>query len=143
MSRRTETPLRAYRRISQVRLLTKGIHAEARNGDFVDLRSEILQWTGQDSFVFFFVDPTGWKEIGIATLRPLLQRPHSEFLVNFMYDFINRTMSMAEWQRDMKELLGGLVELNGLDPAQREDRILKTYRSHVKRCVPESNWGYP
>lgn len=68
------------------------------------LRDELLQWSGRDAFVFFFIDPKGWKDVGIETLRKLLQRPRSEFLINFMYDFVNRTMSMPYWQRDMAEL---------------------------------------
>jgi three-Cys-motif partner protein len=121
----------------------KGIDAQAHHGNFVSLRTAILQWAGTNAFVFFFIDPMGWKEIGIETLRPLLERPRSEFLVNFMYDFINRTMAMTEWQQDMKELVGGSVHLDGLGPLQREQLILKTYRTNVKRCLPTDRSGYP
>ncbi len=40
---------------------------------------------------FSFIDPTGWKNVvEIDTLLPLLQRRHSEYLINFMFDFILR-----------------------------------------------------
>ncbi len=113
-----------------------GIHAEAWNGDFVAKRSDVLQWVGKDAFTFFFIDPMGWKDVGIGKLKPLLERSHSEFMINFMYDFVNRTMSMPEWRREMAELLGDAISVEGMTPAQREHAILKAYRDNLKRaCV--------
>lgn len=129
---------RAFERLAAylARATPVGMSAEAWHGDFVDLRGEILKWPAQKAFAFFFIDPKGWKEIGIGTLRPLLQRPLSEFLINFMYDFINRTMSMPEWQHEMEALLGAPVSLEGLGKRERESRILKTYRQNLKDSVP-------
>ena len=90
------------------------------HGDFVDLREDILKWCGTDAFTFFFVDPKGWKDIGIEIMRSLLQRPRSEFLINFAYNFINRTASMAAWQDAMVKLLGSSVNLDGLQSTERE-----------------------
>lgn len=120
----------------------RGIQAKGLKGDFVALRDEILQWAGGKAFVFFFIDPQGWKEVGIETLRVLLQRPRSEFLINFMYDFVNRTMSMPEWQQDMTALLGETINLNGMAPKQREQSILKTYRKNLKLCLPQNKPPY-
>lgn len=120
-----------------------GLKAHALRGDFVELRADILRWAGADSFAFFFIDPKGWKEVRIDILRQLIERPRSEFLINFMYDFINRTMSMAEWQPEMKELLGKSIDLVGLTPEQREATIVRTYRDSLKACVPSANIQYP
>ena len=120
----------------------QGIESACRHGDFVALRSEILAWVGSQSFVFFFVDPKGWKDVGIEKLRMLLQRPRSEMLVNFMDNFVNRTMSMGPLQDDMVELVGEKVSLEGMQPDQREDRILSAYRNNLKNCVP-SNRKFP
>ncbi|MCR4345970.1 MAG: three-Cys-motif partner protein TcmP [Sulfuricaulis sp.] len=111
------------------------IEARALPGDFVALRDQILSWCGNRAFVFFFIDPTGWKEVGVEVLRPLLRRPQSEFLINFMYDFVNRTASMSGWQEDIAALLGETIETEGLDPAEREELLLSTYRDNLKRCV--------
>jgi three-Cys-motif partner protein len=121
-----------------------GIHAEAWRGDFVAKRADLLQWTGKDAFTFFFIDPMGWKDVGISTLRPLLERSRSEFLINFMYDFVNRTMSMAEWRSEMAELLGEAVSVDGMTPAQREHAILRTYRSNLKKvCLGATRPQFP
>ena len=73
-----------------------GVDSECREGDFLDLRQDILNWCGNNAFAFFFIDPKGWKTVGVPNLTTLLARPKSEFLINFMYDFINRTASMRE-----------------------------------------------
>lgn len=119
-----------------------GVERDCRNGDFVDLRSDLLQWCGRDAFVFFFVDPKGWKDILVENMRPLLARPRSEFLINFAYNFINRTAAMKEWQEDMRRLLGSQVDLTGLSPAQREDALVNAYRTGLKDCVPASARGF-
>lgn len=119
-----------------------GVKRDCRNGDFVDLRSDILQWCGRDAFVFFFVDPKGWKDILVENMQPLLARPRSEFLINFAYNFINRTAAMKEWQDDMRRLLGSQVDLTGLSPAQREDALVNAYRTGLKDCVPASARGF-
>lgn len=111
-------------------------------GDFVNLRGEILAWAGQGGFAFFFVDPKGWKQVGVGTLKPLMQRPRSEFLVNFMYNDINRMASMREWQPDLTELVGETLNLTGLSPLEREQRLLKTYRENLKRNIPQSGAAF-
>lgn len=111
-------------------------------GDFVNLREEILKWAGQGSFAFFFIDPMGWKQVGVGTLRPLMQRQRSEFLVNFMYNDINRMASMREWQPELTELVGETLDLTGLAPMERERLLLRTYRENLKRNVPNSSVNF-
>ncbi len=134
----------AFERLSAflARQTSPGVERDCRNGNFVDLRTNILQWCGGDAFVFFFVDPKGWKDILIENMRPLLTRPRSEFLINFAYNFINRTAAMKEWQDEMVRLLGGPVDLAGLTPGQREDALVNAYRQGLKGCVPVSARGY-
>ena len=62
----------------------EGIAAMCMHGDFVDLRDDILNWCGRQAFTFFFIDPKGWKSVAVPLLQPLLARPYSEFLINFM-----------------------------------------------------------
>jgi three-Cys-motif partner protein len=110
-----------------------GIDASALQGDFVSLRQDILNWCGPGAFAFFFIDPTGWKEVSINVLTPLLQRPRSEFLINFMYDFVNRTASMPGWEEEIAGLLGESINIEGLPATQRERHMLNTYRQNLKR----------
>lgn len=114
----------------------KSIEAKALEGDFVDLRTAILTWAGKDAFTFFFIDPKGWTPIVIDVLRPLLQRPRSEFLINFIYEFINRTASIAQFREAMHRLLGKEVEVDGKTPEEREQALVGAYREVLKTCVP-------
>lgn len=135
---------KAFQRLSE--FLARGtfgeVERECLHGDFVDLRQDILKWCGATSFTFFFIDPKGWTPVIIDVLRPLLQRRRSEFLINFIYDFINRTASMSGWQDEMKQLLGRSVDLAGMNPTQREHALLTAYRESLKQCVPSGRASY-
>lgn len=113
-----------------------GIDAESLEGDFVELRPAIIEWASRDSFAFFFIDPTAWRPVSIRVLEPLLERPLSEFLINFMYDFVNRTMSMPDYQRQIEELLGEEPDVGHLHGTEREMALLDIYRRNLKRSVP-------
>lgn len=115
---------------------TSEVEHDCRNGDFVDLRDDILTWCGTSAFTFFFVDPKGWTPIVIDVMEPLLKRPRSEFLINFIYDFINRTMSIPAFEADMRKLLRRSVDVEGMSPSEREKTLLGAYRDGLKFCVP-------
>lgn len=112
-----------------------GVCATAMQGDFVAVRDDLLTWCGPEAFAFFFIDPKGWKAIGVRTLEPLVRRKRSEFLINFQYDFVNRTMSMTDMDVEMIELVGEQVHLEGLSSKERERRIIDVYRGNLKRCT--------
>lgn len=134
----------AFQRLSDFlnRSAPKEVESDCMSGNFVDLRSDLLKWCGSASFVFFFIDPKGWTPVIIDVLRPLLQRRRSEFLINFIYDFINRTASMTGWQDEMRRLLGRSVDLTDMSPTQREDALLSAYRESLKQCVPPGRANY-
>ena len=113
-----------------------GIKSVPIFGDFVRLRDQILHDAGSDTFCFFFIDPKGYTEVGVNILRPLLSRPRSEFLINFMYDFANRVLSRDAWQQQTQDLLGSDIDLQGLSPQAREKRALATYQANLRACMP-------
>lgn len=114
----------------------KSVEALPMKGDFVALRPQILEWTGNDAFTFFFIDPKGWSPIVVDVLTPLLRRPRSEFLINFIYEFINRTASMSQFRDAMRRLLGKEVAVEGKTPEERELALVGTYRETLKTVVP-------
>lgn len=109
-----------------------GISAESLQGDFYTLRSKVLKWCGVDDFTFFFIDPTGWKKVvEIETLRPLLMRNNSEYLINFMFDFVLRAHSQPLFEDHMKEIFGQTPDTSGLSSKEREARLIELYRSQL------------
>lgn len=96
-----------------------------------------MQLCGGESFVFFFVDPKGWTDVGIPKLSKLARRPRSEFLITFMYDFINRFIGKDELREQVTAMLGELreedhLELSSLAPKNREEVVVRKYREQLK-----------
>jgi three-Cys-motif partner protein len=110
-----------------------GVEAHALNGEFINLRSDILRWCGDKDFTFFFIDPKGWKRaVEIPTLSPLLVRSHSEFLINFMYDFLLRTHTQEAFSEDIKAIFGEVPDTKGMLPKEKERLLVRKYRDNLK-----------
>lgn len=114
----------------------EGIKSFSLCGDYFDCQDEILRLCGS-SFVFFFVDPKGWSPVGTARLSRLLKRPHSEFLINFMYNFLNRAVLQPDHQDNVEGLLGPLrgerEVIERLHSKAREEHLVKLYRERLKQ----------
>ncbi|MFO8101203.1 MAG: three-Cys-motif partner protein TcmP [Dehalococcoidia bacterium] len=116
------------------------IETTALKGDFYQLRPEISSWCDDDSFAFFFIDPTGWKGVAeIETLKPLLQRNNSEYLINFMFDFIRRFYSKTELEQHMKAIFGEVPDISHLSVDKREDYLIQLYQAHLKQSLPSAH----
>lgn len=114
-----------------------GIDTQPLKGSFHELIPQILDWCGPHNFTFFFIDPKGWKnDVERSTLAPLLKRPNSEFLINFMYGFLSRFVSDAKLQEDMRRIFGIVPDVQGMTPDQREAFLLSLYRNNLKQVLP-------
>ncbi|MCA9421964.1 MAG: three-Cys-motif partner protein TcmP, partial [Nitrospira sp.] len=118
----------------------EGIECHALHGDYLELQDEILQLCGDRSFVFFFIDPKGWKDVGIQKLTKLLRRPRSEFLITFMYDFFNRAIRMVDLRQQVHEVLGELthedyLQISSLTGKEREEIVVRKYRQQLKDAM--------
>jgi three-Cys-motif partner protein len=85
----------AYRKLVQIPAKYPDIAIKTYSADFLTVVPTILGDIPADAFSFFLVDPKGWR-IPLLSLRPLLSRPHSEVIFNFMFDFINRAASIRD-----------------------------------------------
>lgn len=119
-----------------------GIETHSIHGEFVESRQKILDWVGLKGNAFFFIDPKGWTEVKVNTLAPLLARPRSEFVINFMYDFANRAISMEKLAPVVTELLGEALNTD-MYAGDRESLILDTYRRNLKSKVSFRSSDYP
>ena len=135
-----EKNIESYKRLNSFlkKEATEEVSAESLHGDFYSLRSDILRWCGNDDFTFFFIDPTGWKDVvEIDTLRPLLQRRRSEYLINFMFYSILRVHNQAIFEEHMIRIFGEIPDTNGMTPLEREEYLLYLYRAHLKKAQPD------
>ncbi len=85
----------AYARLAEVSTRFPDVSVSTYLGDFVGLILTILKAIPSDAFVFFFIDPKGWR-IPLMRLTPLLSRANSEVIFNFMFDFINRAVNIND-----------------------------------------------
>lgn len=108
------------------------IETKCLNGDYTELLNKIVNWC-DGYFTFFFVDPTGWQQVvGAKTMLPLLRLGKAEFLINLMYDFINRFVSLEKHAEDMVELFGEVPTFEDESPEQRQEILLALYRRNLK-----------
>lgn len=108
------------------------VETKCLQGDYTDHIETIAEWTS-GHFTFFFIDPKGWKRvISAQTLAPLLRLNKTEFLVNLMFEFANRALTIEQHHQDMRELLGEDHVYNGQEsPEARRQLILRGYRDAV------------
>jgi three-Cys-motif partner protein len=85
----------AYAQLAQVPAKYPDLTVQTYKGDFLAVIDSIPGDIPKDAFAFFLLDPKGWG-IPIQRLQPLLARPNSEVIFNFMFDFINRAASMKD-----------------------------------------------
>ena len=108
------------------------IEADCWPGDYTELLGDIVNWCG-DYFTFFFIDPQGWKNfVNAETLLPLLKLAKAEFLINLMYDFINRVVTVEKHAEDMTELFGEIPAFDQESSEQRQAILLSLYREKMK-----------
>lgn len=108
------------------------VEVNCLHGDYTGLLPDIMKWS-ETHFSFFFVDPKGWKGIiGAVTMKPLLERKNTEFLINLMYDFANRAANIEKHEPDMIELLGTRLSYAGTESvSQRQQKFLTLYRNNT------------
>ncbi len=115
----------AHKKLTQVPTRYPDISIKTYPADFLAVLPTILNDIPDDAFAFFLIDPKGWR-IRLNALAPMLARPKSEVIFNFMFDFINRAASIKD-----PTVLGGLEELiphgnwrTRLETAERTSRGL-------------------
>ncbi|UDL93340.1 three-Cys-motif partner protein TcmP [Lichenihabitans sp. PAMC28606] len=79
----------AYQNLQAAKVLFPNVEIKTYPGSFIDHASTIQRDIPKSAFAFFFVDPKGWA-VDMRKLAPLLRRPDSEVVFNFMFDFVNR-----------------------------------------------------
>ena len=117
------------------------IEVRTYSGDFHSHLPTILSSLRTDGFCFSFIDPKGFS-LDLSLLKPLLARPSSEVLVNFMFDFVNRFVSHpnpaivdvigrlipgADWQQALD-----LSRAAGATPKAREEILVDAFRTAIR-----------
>jgi three-Cys-motif partner protein len=139
----------AYDRLAQAPARYPDLTIKTYPADFLSVVPTILQEIPPNAFAFFLIDPKGWR-VPLRALAPLLARPKSEVIFNFMFDFINRAASINEPQ-----VIAGLDELiphgnwraalaegernGGLSPDERKKILVDAFSDNLRQT---GNYGY-
>ncbi len=109
------------------------IQVKTLPGDFVEHIPEILRLVvaRENSFPFFFIDPTGWSPLKIGPLKPLLQCEPGEVLINFMTSHIRRFLGLEG--QDFEALLGeqAMEDIRGQVGQERDDAAAFAYADQI------------
>lgn len=126
--------LKEYARtISDIEVVTK-------QWDFTEHIQEIISFvkSGRNAFPFFFIDPTGWAEVRIDRIAPLLQVDPGEVLINLMSSWIIRFLD--DETKPFDKLFGEQLQaLRKLDGDALEDEVVNFYANQVRRA---GNYSY-
>ncbi len=107
------------------------IQVHPLQGAFGDCVEEIEKLIGNEP-AFLFVDPTGWKGVGMKLIARLAKRPRRDVMVNVMFEDINR------FKDDPRAFLRAQMrEFFGLDDADiptglSEEDLIAFYRQQLK-----------
>ena len=136
----------AYERLVTIPASYPDVTVKTYSADFISVVPSLLKHIPADAFAFFLIDPKGWR-IPLAQLRPLLARPKSEVIFNFMFEFINRAASMSEpvtingldelmphgnWRQRLKEAEEN-AECYGLTPDQRKEILVEGFSENLRQ----------
>jgi len=130
----------AYKQLVQVPAKFPDLAVETYNAGFLSVLPRILTDIPADAFAFFLVDPKGWR-IQLTSLAPMLARPKSEVIFNFMFDFINRAASIEDVAvvKGLDELIPhgswratlGEAEQAGLSSDGRKDILVDAFAQNL------------
>ena len=85
----------AYAKLARISERYPDVSIKTYPADCLSVLPTILKDIPPHAFAFFLIDPKGWR-IPLNALKPMLARPNSELIFNFMFDFINRAASIHD-----------------------------------------------
>jgi three-Cys-motif partner protein len=119
----------AYAKLAKVPGQFPDVVVKTYWGDFLTALPAILKDIPADAFAFFLIDPKGWR-IPLRALEPMLARPNSEVIFNFMFDFINRAANIKD-----TSIAAGLDELMPYGDFRTKLAALES--AHPSEVTPE------
>lgn len=111
----------------------------AVHGEFVQkipTLEQLAKGDGKYPFKFILLDPTGWADIAMDKLQPLLGNRSCEVLINLMTRHIIRFLKQPDREDSYKNLFArpGVVEvLRNTTPDQQVERAVQEYSLSLKQ----------
>lgn len=135
-----EEKITAYRELKGIGARFPEVAVHPHNGDFLQLAPSIASAIPERAFTFSLIDPKGFK-LDLEALKPLLARPRSEVVFNFMYEFANRFVEhpdlMETFDRlfprvDWRPRFAALIADPESGPEERKAFLLSCFKEAVR-----------
>lgn len=122
------------------------------NNDFAKDALEIIELYKSDAN-FFFIDPFGY-DVDFKILEYIMALEKTEIVLNFMYNGINRGISVESVHPLINRLFGcsDWIDCKGLEKQEREEKIMSIYKNQCKSiaryvfpyrlCFPDKDRTY-
>ena len=132
-----EKNVKAHAKLQALKAIFPTIEIIPYLGKFEDHFPQILNALKPSDFCFTLIDPKGLS-LDVAQLAPLLSRPRSEVVINFMYDFFNRLAGMDD--KAINEITNALmlgdewrpILKAAQTPKEREKIVSQAFCQNVK-----------
>lgn len=118
------------------------INIDFITGDFDKNINILLDKVENLAPTFFLIDPFGYSQIKSKTLKRIMQHKHSEILLTFMYNAIQRWLDYPCLESHFTDLFGSNEWKNYIDERtiEKEQALVNLFRFH---CKEFSNFVYP
>ncbi|MFH1841075.1 MAG: three-Cys-motif partner protein TcmP, partial [Candidatus Shapirobacteria bacterium] len=112
------------------------------NGDFDENINKLLDEVKNLAPTFFLIDPFGYSQIKLKTIKRIMEHKKSEILLNFMYNAIQRWVSYPRLEKHFNELFGCEHWRKYADERtnKKEQSLIDLFRF---RCKEFSEFVYP
>jgi hypothetical protein len=128
----------AYTHLKRFVATINDIEIETRNSNLESAIEDVTRFVsagGRDSFMFAFIDPTGWTGFAMEVIAPLLRVRPGEVLVNFMTAYIRRFVNVEATAAEFIRMFGSDISgrVRNLEPEEREDALVQEYATKLAR----------
>lgn len=104
------------------------LNIEKHNSEFLACVDGILIQIGK-SPAFFFVDPEGFSGMNFDKIGAILSLSHTEVLINFQYNAIQRWLKAPKVERTITKLFG----TSDYKKAKKESDLVELYRKKIRQ----------
>ena len=94
-----------------------------------------LEVLGTNPPMFVFIDPFGWKGFPMEIVARILRLPRTEVFINFMFEEINRFISVNGQSANVDALFGchdWVDIIDQVDPRERNQQLWSLYDSQLR-----------
>ncbi len=134
--------LENIKKILKYEKLGQNINVDFLSGDFDKNINNLLDKVKNLAPTFFMIDPFGYSQIKLKTIKRIMEHKNSEVMLNFMYNAIQRWVSCPSLEEHFNDLFGckHWKQYANCRTNKKEQLLVDLFRFH---CKEFSEFVYP